>query len=103
MGDGKASNATHISYHGLPFQALNQHLSSMACAEFAAHGSDVGIGPIRVEACVRKWFCQTVRQQIVLTGITRNESSVRERQLFWTIVAMTDFYTYPEHTPTTHP
>jgi hypothetical protein len=53
----------------------------------------------RAEAGVRQWSCQAVRQQAVFTGITRNESSVRERPRFWTDLAVAGNYTYPEHTP----
>ena len=55
---------------------------------------------IPAEAGVRKGFCQAVIQHAVFTRMKLNGSSVREGLPFWTIVAMTDFYTYPEHTPT---
>ncbi len=44
-------------------------------------------------------FGQAIIQQAVFTGITWNMSAVREGLPFWTIVAMTGFYTYPELTP----
>jgi hypothetical protein len=56
---------------------------------------------IRVEAGVRKWFCQSVMQQAIFTRIKLNRSSVREGLLFWMDLSMAGNDMYPELTPTT--
>ena len=56
---------------------------------------------MRVEAGVRKRFCQAVRQYIVFTAVKRIGSSVREGLRFRTDRSVAENYTYPELTPIT--